>query len=115
MRKRNDDRPVYLISVVCDMLGVHPQTLRLYERAGLINPRRMNKQRLYSDNDIEKLKFIVQLTKDLGVNRAGVDIILRMRYRMEVMHHEMLEMMNLLEDEVRKNFSEKLKRALEDE
>ncbi len=115
MNKRDKEQPVYLISVVSKILDVHPQTLRLYEKEGLISPRRTRKQRLYSENDVERLNFILQLTRELGVNKAGVDIILRMRHRIEVMQKEMEEMMNFLEDEVRKDFSEKLRRALEEE
>lgn len=104
-----------MISVVSRMLHVHPQTLRLYEKEGLISPRRTRKQRLYSEHDVEKLDLILQLTRDLGVNKAGVDIILRMRQRMEVMQREMSEMMRFLEEEVRRDFQEKLKKELTEE
>jgi len=115
MQNKDRTRPLYLISVVAEMLSVHPQTLRLYEKEGLITPRRTRKQRLYSEEDIEKLNFILQLTRELGVNKAGVDIILRMRHRMEVMHQEMEEMMEHLEDEMRSDFEERLKRALRED
>ncbi len=108
-------RPIYLISVVCEMLGVHPQTLRLYEREGLIHPLRTKKQRLYSQDDVERLNLILQLTRELGVNKAGVDIILRMRHRMEAMQREMEDMMQMFEDDIRKDFHERLKRALREE
>jgi MerR family transcriptional regulator/heat shock protein HspR len=91
------------------MLGVHPQTLRLYEREGLICPKRNNKQRLYSEEDIEKINFILQLTREMGVNKAGVDIILRMKERMEKLQEEMDEMMERLEDDMRLEFERKLK------
>ena len=104
-----------MISVVSRMLHVHPQTLRLYEKEGLINPTRTRKQRLYSEHDVEKLDLILQLTRELGVNKAGVDIILRMRQRMEVMQREMEEMMGFLEDEVRRDFREKLRKELTEE
>jgi MerR family transcriptional regulator, heat shock protein HspR len=104
-----------MISVVSRMLSVHPQTLRLYEKEGLINPRRTRKQRLYSERDVEKLDLILQLTRELGVNKAGVDIILRMRHRMEIMQREMEEMMRFLEEEVRNDFQEKLRKELSEE
>ncbi len=115
MNRRDKEQPLYLISVVAEMLSVHPQTLRLYEREGLINPRRTRKQRLYSESDIEKLNLILQLTRELGVNKAGVEIILRMRRRLEVMQKEMEEMMGFLEDEIRKDFSERLNKELREE
>lgn len=115
MNRRDKDQPLYLISVVCEMLHVHPQTLRLYEKEGLITPQRINKQRLYSDSDVEKLNLILQLTRQLGVNKAGVDIILRMRHRMELMHREMEEIMDHLENDVRRDITERFRRALEEE
>ncbi len=115
MNRKDSKQPLYLISVVSEMLRVHPQTLRLYEKDGLITPRRTKKQRLYSENDVERLNFILQLTREMGVNKAGVDIILRMRHRMEVMQEEMEEMMGLLEEEMRRDFKERLKKALREE
>jgi len=115
MNKRDKEQPLYLISIVSKMLDVHPQTLRLYEKEGLITPRRTKKQRLYSENDVERLNFILELTRELGVNKAGVDIILRMRHKLEIMQNEMEEMMGFLEDEIRKDFREKLRKALMEE
>ncbi len=115
MKKKNKSEPVYLISIVSRLLNVHPQTLRLYEREGFIRPVRANKQRIYSENDIERLSLILQLTRELGVNRAGVDIILRMRRRMELLQQEMEGIMDHLEDQVRKDVRDKLRRALRDE
>lgn len=115
MKDKNKNQPLYLISVVSEMLKVHPQTLRLYEKEGLIAPRRTKKQRLYSESDVEKLNFILELTRELGVNKAGVDIILRMRHRVEILQAEMEEMMDHLEAEVRKEFKERLKDALKEE
>jgi MerR family transcriptional regulator/heat shock protein HspR len=78
------DEPVYLISVVAKLLDIHPQTLRQYEREGLIVPSRTDgKMRLYSERDIDKIKMILRLTRDLGVNLAGVDIILRLKCKIE--------------------------------
>ncbi len=115
MKRKDKNRPLYLISVVSEMLNVHPQTLRLYEKEGLIAPSRTKKQRLYSESDVEKLNFILELTRELGVNKAGVDIILRMRHRVEVLQTEMEEMMDHLESEVRKEFKDRLKEALKEE
>jgi MerR family transcriptional regulator/heat shock protein HspR len=115
MKKRDDELPIYLISIVSKMLKVHPQTLRLYEREGFIHPKRTKRQRLYSEKDVEQLNFILQLTRELGVNRAGVDIILRLRHRMDVLQHEMEEMMDLLEDELQKDFKERIRKAFKQE
>jgi MerR family transcriptional regulator/heat shock protein HspR len=90
-----------MISVVSEMLGIHPQTLRLYEREGFIKPKRSGgNTRLYSEEDIEKLEMILRLTRDLGVNLAGVDIILSMREKMEQMQREMEETMQRLRQEI---------------
>lgn len=115
MNKKDKTQPLYLISVVAEILDVHPQTLRLYEKEGLISPQRTRKQRLYSESDLEKLNFILQLTREMGVNKAGVDIILRMRHKMEVMQKEMEEMMGFLEEEIRRDFREKLRKAFQEE
>jgi MerR family transcriptional regulator/heat shock protein HspR len=115
MNRKDKDRPLYMISVVSQMLRVHPQTLRLYEKEGLINPKRTKKQRLYSESDVERLNFIIELTRELGVNKAGVDIILRMRHRVEVLQREIEEMMGFLEEEIKKDFRERLRKALKEE
>ncbi|ASQ30619.1 heat shock transcriptional regulator, MerR family [Campylobacter avium LMG 24591] len=74
------EEPVYLISVVAKVLSIHPQTLRQYEREGLIEPSRTDgKMRLYSQKDIDKIKLILRLTRDMGVNLAGVDVILKLK------------------------------------
>jgi MerR family transcriptional regulator/heat shock protein HspR len=110
-RDKDKDRPLYMISVVSRMLHVHPQTLRIYEREGFISPRRMGGQRLYSEADVERLGLILELTRDLGVNRAGVDIILRMRRRLEGLQSEVEEMLQAMEDDMRLEFRERMKRA----
>ena len=107
-RRKDAERPLYLISVVSQMLEVHPQTLRLYEREGFVSPTRINRQRLYSDIDVQRLHLIIELTRDLGVNRAGVDIILRLRNRIEGMQREMGAMMGLLDEDIRKEFERRL-------
>ncbi|HKN82701.1 MAG TPA: helix-turn-helix transcriptional regulator [Pyrinomonadaceae bacterium] len=79
----------YTISAVADQYGIHPQTLRLYEREGLLKPSRSEgNTRLYTDSDLERLELILSLTRDLGVNLAGVEIILNMREKMDAMRHE---------------------------
>jgi MerR family transcriptional regulator/heat shock protein HspR len=79
------DEPVYLISVVAKVLEIHPQTLRQYEREGLIVPSRTDgRMRLYSQRDIDRIKLILRLTRELGVNLAGVDIILRLKEKVEM-------------------------------
>jgi len=97
------------------MLGVHPQTLRLYEREGLITPCRTKRSRLYSEEDVEKLAMILRLTRELGVNRSGVDIILRLRHRLEIFQKEMEEMMSFLEEDIRRDFIKRFKRIFSEE
>ncbi len=115
MVERNKKQPLYLISVVSEMLHVHPQTLRLYEREGLITPKRTKRLRLYSEEDVEKLDMILRLTRELGVNKAGVEVILRLRERLETMQSEMKEMMNFLEEDIRRNFTERLRKIFSEE
>ncbi|HUO78252.1 MAG TPA: helix-turn-helix transcriptional regulator [Thermodesulfovibrionales bacterium] len=110
MKSQDKKQPLFMISVVSKMLGVHPQTLRLYEREGLVMPQRTKRTRLYSQEDVERLAMIIRLTRELGVNRAGVDIILRLRHRLEILQHEMDEMMQFLEDDLRSDFMKRLKR-----
>ena len=82
--------PVYLISAVAEILNIHPQTLRQYEREGLIKPSRTNgKIRLYSQKDIDHIKYVLTLTRDLGVNLASVDIILQLNKRIEELEKDM--------------------------
>lgn len=115
-RKRQDkSSPVYMISVVSRILEVHPQTLRMYEREGFVCPRRVNKQRLYSDEDVERLNLVIKLTKELGVNKAGVDIILRMRKRLNAMHDEMMELMQYLDADTKREFEKRLQKMFSEE
>jgi MerR family transcriptional regulator/heat shock protein HspR len=86
-------RALYMISVVADMFDIHPQTLRAYEREGLLRPARTDgNTRLYSEEDLERIELILRLTKELGINLAGVEVILNMRERMSEMQHHMNEM-----------------------
>jgi len=87
------DEPVYLISIVAKILEIHPQTLRQYERENLICPSRSDGRiRLYSQRDIDKIKMILRLTRELGVNLAGVDVALRLKEQMEAMEQEIAEL-----------------------
>lgn len=87
------DEPVYLISIVAKILEIHPQTLRQYERENLITPSRSDGRiRLYSQRDIDKIKMILRLTRELGVNLAGVDIVLRLKEQIELMEQEVAEL-----------------------
>ena len=108
-------RPLFMIGVVCEMFNIHPQTLRVYEREGLLSPRRAGGARLYSQEDLEQIRIILNLTKELGVNRAGVDIILRMRRRMEALQREVDDMMEHLERDIRKEFSKRIKEVFQEE
>ena len=99
MRKKS--KAAYMISAVAEQYGVHPQTLRLYEREGLLKPSRSDgNTRLYTDEDIERLEVILKLTRDLGVNLAGVEIILNMREKMAVMERQMQEFIAQLDMEL---------------
>ena len=97
-----DDRPRYMISVAADLVGMHPQTLRIYEAKGLIRPKRTaGNTRLYSEADLERLRLIQELTNDVGLNLAGVEQVLelqhqveRMRRRLDRMEREMREAIN---------------------
>lgn len=92
---------LYMISVVSEMLGIHPQTLRIYEREGFIKPSRsVGNTRLYSEDDIEKLEMVLRLTRELGVNLAGVEVILSMREKMEQMQRSMEETIGQLQEEL---------------
>ena len=90
---RTRDEPLYVISVAARMVGVHAQTLRTYEREGLVHPARSRGGvRMYSDGDIERLAVIRRLMAQLGVNMAGVDVILNMSQRIEGMQAEIVEL-----------------------
>jgi MerR family transcriptional regulator/heat shock protein HspR len=91
----------YMISAVAEMYEIHPQTLRLYEREGLLAPSRSEgNTRLYTEEDIERLEVILQLTRELGVNLAGVEIILNMREKMAAMQRQMEQFVAAMNQEV---------------
>ena len=91
----------FMISAVSEKYNIHPQTLRLYEREGLLKPSRTEgNTRVYSEEDLEQLETILTLTRDLGVNLAGVEIILNMRRKTELMQHEVNEFMDYVKREL---------------
>jgi len=91
------DEPVYLISIVAKVLDIHPQTLRQYERENLVTPSRSNGRiRLYSQRDIDRIKLILRLTRELGVNLAGVDVILRLKENVDNMEQDIRDLKNEL-------------------
>jgi MerR family transcriptional regulator/heat shock protein HspR len=92
-QRTDNDEPCYVISIAARMVGAHAQTLRYYERAGLVRPSRsQGRRRLYSQSDIERVREIQRLMSDLGVNLAGVDVIFRMRERMQEMEAQMRQL-----------------------
>lgn len=99
----------YMISVVAKSYGIHPQTLRLYEREGLLKPSRTEgNTRLYSEEDLRQLEVILNLTRDLGVNLAGVEIVLNMRRKMEQMQTEINEFLGHVQQELERSNQENL-------
>jgi MerR family transcriptional regulator/heat shock protein HspR len=92
-------KPLYMIGVVADMLRVHPQTLRFYEKKGLLRPSRtVGRTRMYSEEDVEDLARLLRLTRDLGVNLAGVEIILKMRSRMVDMQKQIEDLLTYVRE-----------------
>jgi len=107
----------YMISVVAKAYGIHPQTLRLYEREGLLKPSRTEgNTRLYSEEDLRQLEVILNLTRELGVNLAGIEIILNMRRKVEEMQREVAEFVDYVREELlranREGWQERLEQAL---
>ena len=98
---RAKSKAAYMISSVAEQYGLHPQTLRLYEREGLLQPSRSEgNTRLYTDDDLERLEVILHLTRDLGVNLAGVEIILNMREKMAEMQKQIQDFFGSLNREL---------------
>jgi MerR family transcriptional regulator/heat shock protein HspR len=106
-----DEKPLYMISVAADLVGMHPQTLRIYESKGLVRPNRTaGNTRLYSEADLDRLRLIQQLTTELGLNLAGVEHVLRlqdelvrMRRRLARMEREMREAINEVHKQYRRD------------
>src|SRR3569623_92376 len=101
MTAKRKSKGAYLISAVAEMYEIHPQTLRLYEREGLLTPSRSEgNTRQYTDEELERLEFILNLARDLGVNIAGIAIVLQMRERMEEMNRQMLGFVDYVRTEM---------------
>lgn len=96
-----DDRPRYMISVAADLVGMHPQTLRIYENKGLVRPKRTaGNTRLYSERDIERLRLIQQLTTELGLNLAGVEHVLRLEDQLQRMQGRLDRLEREMKEEI---------------
>lgn len=107
---KSKSKAAYMISAVAEQYEIHPQTLRLYEREGLLAPSRSDgNTRLYTDEDLERLEVILKLTRDLGVNLAGVEIILNMREKMEAMQQQIEGFISNLNEELSKRATTKTK------
>lgn len=101
-------KAAYMISAVAEQYAIHPQTLRLYEREGLLAPSRSEgNTRLYTDDDLERLEVILKLTRELGVNLAGVEIILNMREKMEAMQKQIESFVQTLNQELSQRAAER--------
>jgi MerR family transcriptional regulator/heat shock protein HspR len=101
--KMTQSKEYYVISVMAEMAGLHPQTLRYYERMGILHPSRSQGNiRLYSREDVERVKRIKTLTQDMGVNLAGVEIILNLTEQMEKMKIELMKEKEFIKDRIRK-------------
>src|SRR4026208_1703307 len=101
MVTKRSGKAYYMISAVAQKYDIHPQTLRLYEREGLLTPSRSEgNTRFYTDSDLERLELILKLTRDLGVNLAGVEIILNMREKMDEMQREFERFIDFLQHNV---------------
>jgi MerR family transcriptional regulator/heat shock protein HspR len=96
-----DARPIYMISVAADLVGMHPQTLRIYEQKGLVRPKRTpGNTRLYSERDLERLRLIQRLTNELGLNLAGVETVLRMQDEIDRLGRKIERLERQLREEV---------------
>ena len=96
-----DERPRYMISVAADLVGMHPQTLRIYEQKGLVRPKRTaGNTRLYSEADVERLRLVQRLTTELGLNLAGVELVLRLEDELKKAHRRIERIERRLREEV---------------
>ena len=96
-----DDRPIYMISVAAELVGMHPQTLRMYEQKGLVRPKRTpGGTRLYSEADVERLRIVQRLTTELGLNLAGVELVLRLEDELRKAHAQIEQLQRRLHTEV---------------
>ena len=105
-RARKRSKAGYMISAVAELYNLHPQTLRLYERVGLLKPSRsQGNTRLYTDSDLERLEIILNLTRELGVNLAGIEVILNMRDKMADMQQQMESFITFVRGELARGLS----------
>jgi MerR family transcriptional regulator, heat shock protein HspR len=96
------DRPIYMISVAAELVGVHPQTLRMYEAKGLVRPKRTpGGTRLYSEADVERLRIVQRLTTELGLNLAGVELVLRLEDELRRAHAQIEQLRRQLKEDVK--------------
>ena len=96
-----DDRPRYMISIAAELVGMHPQTLRIYESKGLVSPQRTRgNTRLYSDADLERLQLIQRLTTELGLNLAGVEVVLRLEDELRRAHERLERLERQMREEI---------------
>ena len=103
MSTHDYERPRYMISVAAELVGMHPQTLRIYENKGLINPKRTRgNTRLYSEADLERLRLIQRLTTELGLNLAGVEVVLRLEDELRKAHERIGRLQQQLREDVQK-------------
>lgn len=107
--RRNEQEPVYYIGVVSRLLNTHPQTLRMYERFGLIEPQRRGHTRLFSEQDLDRIRRIQHLTQDLGVNLAGVEVVFKLLDEMERMRRGMEDEMHHMRDEMKRELDTMLR------
>ena len=97
------DRPIYMISVAAELVGVHPQTLRLYENKGLVRPKRTpGGTRLYSEADVERLRIVQRLTTEVGLNLAGVELVLRLEDELRKAHAQIERMQKQLREDIQR-------------
>ena len=97
------DRPIYMISVAAELVGVHPQTLRLYENKGLVRPQRTpGGTRLYSESDVERLQIVQRLTTEVGLNLAGVELVLRLEDELRKAHAQIERMQKQLREDIQR-------------
>ena len=111
--KTKKGRAGYMISAVAEMFHIHPQTLRLYERHGLLKPSRsQGNTRLYTEQDLERLEVILNLARDMGVNLAGIEVVLNMRDRIVEMERQMQEFIGFVREELARRHSPEAERRI---
>jgi len=113
--RRSRKQVKYTISTVAEMFEIHPQTLRMYEREGLIEPMRSEgRTRLYEEKDLEKLEIILTLTRDMGINLAGVEVIIELRQKLHLAIERLEQMEEVLSSDAFEEFRQKIEKATPD-